>query len=128
MKVPIGGGEPTRLASGQEDPRGIMVDDGTLYWATMKGGTVVTMPTSGGDATVLADGQHSAYGLVIDESYVYWTVNKDQGAIAKVPRNGGATKTVAFGLNRPSIVAVSATALYYSEERAGTVATIPKGQ
>ena len=43
MKMPIGGGTPTTLASGQNAPRYITVDATSVYWTNYSGGTVMKL-------------------------------------------------------------------------------------
>ena len=43
MKVPLGGGTPTTLASEQDGPWGIAVDSTSVYWANRSDGTVMKL-------------------------------------------------------------------------------------
>ncbi len=43
MKVPIGGGPATTLASGQNNPRGIAVDRSSVYWVNYVDGSVMKL-------------------------------------------------------------------------------------
>jgi hypothetical protein len=43
MKVAIGGGAPIELALGQDEPRGIAVDNDSVYWGSY-GAVMKTSP------------------------------------------------------------------------------------
>jgi len=66
--------------------------------------------------TALAFNQPNPVALTIDSTSVYWanagTGNKD-GAIMKLPINGGVPFTVVSGLDRPSALAVDSTSVYW---------------
>jgi hypothetical protein len=70
------GGTSTKLASGQSNPRAIVLDDETLYWVnagTEDGaGTVMKMPAHGGPPITLASGQDNPDHTVVDATSVYW--------------------------------------------------------
>jgi hypothetical protein len=79
MKVPIGGGTPVTLASGQHYASSIAVDTTAVYWTTggtapaYADGTVMSVPVGGGTPTTLASGQLEPIGIAVSTTSVYWT-------------------------------------------------------
>jgi hypothetical protein len=71
MKVPLGGGTPAPIASGQVSPRHIAVDSTSAYWTTST--TVMKVPLGGGTLTTLASGQTNPQAIAVDSTSVYWT-------------------------------------------------------
>ncbi len=68
------------LASGQQSPRGLALDDGFVYW-TNEGdnagndGAVKRVPISGGSVETLAWFQLAPRGLVVEGGEVWWVTH-----------------------------------------------------
>ena len=77
MAVPVTGGAPTVLASGQNDPAEVVVNDGTVYWADSSAGTIMAVPVTGGTPTVLASGQPGPAYVAANGGIVYWVDRGD---------------------------------------------------
>jgi hypothetical protein len=89
--VPIGGGTPTLLASGQNGPDAIAVDGTDLYWvnvgSTGNDGSVMKLPIAGGDAITLASQQAQPTSIAVDDTSVYWTTEEPNGAVMKTSKD-----------------------------------------
>jgi hypothetical protein len=72
MKVPLGGGSITTLASGHP-AWAVTVDATSVYWATGSEGSVLKVPLAGGPIITLASGQSDTAAVAVDATSVYWT-------------------------------------------------------
>lgn len=89
MKMALGGGNPTPLATNQS-PYGIAVDASFVYWTS--GQNVMRVGIGGGSPSVVTTDASVASSIAVDASFVYWTgANK----VMKAPKTGGAAALVA---------------------------------
>jgi hypothetical protein len=49
-------GSEETLATGQDDPHGIVVDESNAYWVNPSSGTLASVPKAGGTTTALLSG------------------------------------------------------------------------
>ena len=149
MKVPLAGGTPTVLASGQYGAVGIAVDATNVYWATdpadFSGSppsntpfVLAKVPIEGGSPTILVSNFDGRLSIATDGTNVYWTAAGSLGgpmsnrAVKKVSVNGGSPTTLASGLVNPESIAVDSTDVYWTDgipffsQGAAAVGTIMK--
>ncbi|MCA9515332.1 MAG: Ig-like domain-containing protein, partial [Myxococcales bacterium] len=91
----------TLVAAGAagSDLFGVDVDDDYLYWAARGSRQVLRATKDGQAVTVLASGYY-AHDVAADATHVYFTTLTD-GALYRVPREGGAVEPIAAGLATP---------------------------
>jgi streptogramin lyase len=124
-------GTHATLASFQQNPWGIAVDETSIYWVNdALTGSVEKCPKSGCGANnalrvTLAPNQNQARTLAIDETYVYWTATAG-GTVARCAKTGcnGVANVLVSALQSPHGIAVDATHVYFTER--GTVNAIKR--
>ncbi len=126
MKVPVGGGTPTTLASRPGAPAHLAVDASYIYWAEQAPGAIMKVPLAGGPPTLLAAALPVPWQIAIDDADVYWM---GQG-LMKAPKVGGAAieLTPRLPMLPTAALVVNATNVYFTSGPPGGVAgvsTIP---
>jgi hypothetical protein len=102
--VPLRGGPPTLLATGQLAPGAIAAGGGQVVWLTADG-VIATVPAAGGAVVTLYAAGRQLASLALDADRAYVT-DAGAGQVLSLPRQGGAPTTLATGLARPYGVAV----------------------
>jgi hypothetical protein len=137
MKVPIGGGSTTTIATTHQDEGSTLAENSVgLYWTdiTTTGaftGAVIKAPAVGGTPTTIYSGYEPASGIAADSASVYWATGGGNGAVLKTPLMGGPVVTLATGVN-PSGVVVDSTDVYFIDQIldpgpfTNAVMTVPK--
>lgn len=100
LAVPVDGGEPTTVVSGQPAMRAIAVDSTNVYWLGTLDGKVMKVPLAGGEPTTLATGEE-LLSLAVDATSVYFTManleDPTRGSVMRVAIDGGTPTRLAEG-------------------------------
>jgi hypothetical protein len=138
VEVPLDGGTPTTLISGQGISGEVAADRMSVYFASTlcpsdggdcecDGGACpaafLKVPLSGGAPTTLASVGPTLFKFAIDDTSLYWTecpsctssFPASDGKVMKVPLTGGTPTTVASGRRVPGAIAVDATSVYWTD-------------
>jgi len=131
-KRSIKGGNPVLLASGQDQPITLALDDANVYWingdsstGNPTAGKVMKVPLGGGKVTTLATGQSKAAYMLVSGDNVYWSGGT--ATISRVPIAGGPAEILVPGAGTPSQpgFAVDAHNIYWAT-RTNTTNTLMK--
>ena len=131
---PCGSQGQVQLATGQNGPQALALDDAYVYWTNVgvrepPTGTIMRVPKCGGTPVTLATGQSPSWSIAVDDTSVYWGVvpagDIGNGVVVRMPKAGGTIVTLATNVYDPLYVAVDATNLYWSSPVAETISSIP---
>ncbi len=130
VQVPIAGGTPVTLATGQDFPVGITVMQSIVYWVNTNGGTVMSTPAGGGPVVTLAAGQPSPWAIASSTltQSIYWldrgTVQNEHhdGALVRMTPepaaepDAGPINLMAANLLDPTALAVDTATIYWTSQ------------
>lgn len=113
------------LATDQDEPRAITVDNGYVYWLNhgielFRTGAVMRVSKRGGMPQVLAANQNIPEGIAVDATHVYWTnrgTDRGDGQIMRVAKSGGTPEALADGIAMASGLTADADFLYWNSWR-----------
>jgi hypothetical protein len=119
LAVSRDGGTPRVVASGQDVPLRVAVDETRAYWTNWSAcgsctkGSVLAVPLEGGEAPkTIATKQDHPNGIAVDRLNLYWVTAG--GNVMQAPLIGGTPITLATGLSNPFFVTVDATMVYWT--------------
>ena len=84
VRVPLGGGLPTTLASAQTCASGLAIDATSVYWSACSA-NVMKVPRCGGTPVTLGAGM-GGFGLAVDATSVYWTDLQNDSVMVLSPK------------------------------------------
>ncbi|AKT39428.1 hypothetical protein [Chondromyces crocatus] len=117
----IGGGEET-LATGQANPKGIVVDATHAYWAN-NNGTIMRHPRGGSaqpPELLSSVSGTKPYGVALGNGGIYWTVaSANVGSIQFLPLAGGPPAPIAEQQDLPLYLATDTEHVYWVNTAAG---------
>jgi hypothetical protein len=109
------------VATGQDDPFGVAVDDHDVYWTNFAypdftGGTVMQAPKPSGAAAaapfMLADQQGSPGDIAVDATHVYWA-NYNGNAIERAPISIGGASLLTEAGGTPTGLQIDAERVFW---------------
>jgi len=126
LSVPKDGSSaPAIVATGVSLPTAIAADGTDVYWTTQgdaggPSGALFWADTSGGSVQTFATGLLGAASVAVDDAHVYFTGFQTTGqaiggTVQSIPRTGGATQTIGWGQGSPIFLAVTPSALYWTD-------------
>jgi len=108
---------PTQVVSGLDNPSGIAVDGGHIYWANRGAGAIGRVALDGsGREDSFVPGLREPSGVAVDDHYLYWVTFNE---IGRVRLDGTELEKVFVGTipSGPGL-AVDSNYLYWSDDRA----------
>lgn len=129
VKVPLAGGSPVTISSGDESPMGLALDAASVWFtsggASHGAGVITRVGKDGSGKSVQARGLEWPNGIAVDDGAVYWAEGgngdgssaPDDRAGARVMRlekSTGETSALAIRQRNPESVAVDATHVYWT--------------
>ncbi len=113
------------FAFGFDQPFGVAVSEGSLFFTEAHGGRVLKTPTKGGAITELEVSRGIPAEIVVDHSQMFWTEELTR-EVNRATTQGGTFDTLSYVDQSPSAIAVDATSVFFADERSGVIVRLPR--
>ena len=126
VRVPFEGGEPVELASGLAGPRLLAVAGDAILVTERAGGAVARIDAAG--ALRIAESQTNPGRVGTDGEFAYWVAEGTgaaDGAVRRVPLEGGAVEDLLTGLVSPGGLAIGGGRAFFTESGPREVGYVP---
>src|SRR5579883_785860 len=112
---------PIILASGQNRPRGVVVDANFVYWVNYGDRTINKVKQSGGIVTTLVSEQYMIpLEIAVDDHFIYW-VNALDGTIKRADLSGNNLITYVSNQKFPIAIAADKFNIYWCNQGDGAI-------
>ena len=124
-RVPLAGGPPQRIATGDFYIQDVATDGVNVYWVENQPYSIVrSVSVNGGAVTTLGAGPGPAGRIRVQDNYVYWLAHDDE--IDRVPKVGGTPIRLVGPISGLATdFALDANSLYISGWDSGTIWKAP---
>jgi hypothetical protein len=114
LSVPVGGGSPTPIWSGNKFPYTIAMDGLNVYWGVFNNNLgIYKVPfATGSPVTEFVSGYNNTQGVAADGTSIYFTTYLTSGGVYKTDPNGTSVVPLTTGLPRPFGIAVDSNYAY----------------
>lgn len=112
MAMPLAGGNPTTVVSGESNIEAIAVDATRVFYSDLTG--VASVLKAGGGAVAYTQDAHLSFTIASDGTTVFWA-DATASAILSAPVGGGAVKQLA-SIGMAPVITLGATSVYAMDE------------
>ena len=115
--------QPTVVATGQNNPSFLAVDNGVLYWTNIGDGTVVRANVDGTGRQIIATGQSAPWVIKVSAGHVYFGNDTTGGNVVGMLADGGSPIDLSDAQASPRGICVTSSYVLFDTEdtNAGSV-------
>jgi hypothetical protein len=113
MEAGLDGSNPQALITGVDNPNGVVVHGGHIYWTDPQQGTIMEAGLDGSNPQALITDQSGLLQLAVGEDHIYWT-DESAGTIMEANLDGTDVTTIVTGQTNLGGPAVSGGHIYWT--------------
>ena len=118
MAMPVGGGTPVVIASGQRTPLSVIECGGALYWVNFRDNAVMRGTLAAGSGVAIVTNQKAPFQIVCDGTTLYWlnagvSTNGADGELWQAELDGSKSAVMVQGISLAWALTVDDAYVYY---------------
>ncbi len=118
LAVPMAGGTPVTIASGQRTPLSVVACGDALYWVNYRDNTVMRGALDAGSGVAIVGNQKAPFQITCDESKLYWlnsglSANGADGELWQAKLDGSEAAVMVQGISLAWALSIDEVYVYY---------------